>query len=210
MLKVSKEVYSPAEDSFLLEGCVLKEKLTGKKCLDLGCGSGIQSVALLRAGAKIVVAVDINENALKVTQKNAANFLKKQNKSKTKTQNIGHFQEFCALKSNLFSDILGSFDFIAFNPPYVPSEEVKWVDLDGGEKGRVVIDKFLKNVRPHLKEGGVLLLLVSSLNNPKEIIEVLEKDNFSVKIVGKKKLFFEELIVLRALKRKINNLVSGF
>lgn len=202
LLRVSKEVYAPAEDSFLLEGCILKEKLKGKKCLDLGSGSGIQSIALLRAGAGEVVAADINSNALIVTKKNVGVFLK--SVKKTKTQNVGHF---FALKSNLFLNLNKKFDFIAFNPPYVPSEEVKWVDLDGGEKGRVVIDKFLQNVRPHLKEGGVLLLLVSSLNEPKEIISELKEKGFFVKIVGKKKLFFEELIVLRALKRKINNLV---
>ena len=207
MLKVSKEVYSPAEDSFLLEGCILKEKLNGKECLDLGCGSGIQSIALLRAEAKRVVAVDINDNALKVTQKNVTIFLKEQKARNSKTQNVGHF---LVLKSDLFLNLNQKFDFISFNPPYVPSDEVKWVDLDGGERGRVVIDRFLPKVHTHLKDGGVLLLLVSSLNEPKEIISMLNEYSFSVKIVGRKKLFFEELIVLRAVKEKINISVSGF
>ncbi|MFA6269116.1 MAG: 50S ribosomal protein L11 methyltransferase, partial [archaeon] len=60
MVSISKEVYSPSEDSWLLEECILKENLVGKKCLDLGTGLGIQSIAMLKSGASAVLAVNIN------------------------------------------------------------------------------------------------------------------------------------------------------
>lgn len=44
----------------------------GKKVLDLGCGSGILSIAALLLGAASVDAVDIDPNAVKVTAENAA------------------------------------------------------------------------------------------------------------------------------------------
>ncbi|MFA5126265.1 MAG: HemK2/MTQ2 family protein methyltransferase [archaeon] len=191
--KISKEVYSPAEDSWLLEECILKENLKGKKCLDLGTGSGIQSIAMLKAGAEKVLAVDINSFALKEARKNIGGFIKENKKSKT--QFVGHILG--VQKSDLFSSIKLKFDFIAFNPPYVPSDEVKWVDLDGGENGRVVIDRFLPQVKTYLNKNAFALLLVSSLNKPNEIKKALEKLSFSVKVVGRKKLFFEELLVLR-------------
>lgn len=189
------EVYSPAEDSFLLLECIKKENLVSKKCLDFGTGGGIQSIAMLKCGAKEVLAVDVNPNAVKSSKKNIADFLSQSKKNKT--QIIGHFVG--VKKSNLFSNVNEKFDFIAFNPPYVPSESIKWKDLDGGENGRVVIDKFLQKVKNYLNKKGILLILVSSLNLPSEIIAELKKKDFAVKIVGKKKLFFEELLVLRAV-----------
>ena len=68
------EVYSPREDSFLLVDCILSEDLSGKDCLDMGCGSGVESVALIRVNAKSVLAVDINEDALKETKKRVESF----------------------------------------------------------------------------------------------------------------------------------------
>ncbi|MFA5931538.1 MAG: HemK2/MTQ2 family protein methyltransferase [archaeon] len=200
MGKISKEVYSPSEDSWLLEECILKENLVGKKCLDLGSGSGIQSVALFKAGASEVLSVDINPLALIETKKKVNDFLSKQKKN-NKTQIPGHSPKYRgARKSNLFSAVKEKFDFIVFNPPYVPSDEIKWVDLDGGEKGRVIIDKFLPQVKKYLNKQGVLLLLLSSLNKPNEVSSILKKEGFSVKVIAKKKLFFEELVVLRVVK----------
>ncbi|MBO7395490.1 MAG: 50S ribosomal protein L11 methyltransferase [Ruminococcus sp.] len=51
----------------ILEGCV-KE---GDRILDLGCGSGILSIAALLLGAENAVAVDIEENAAATAKENA-------------------------------------------------------------------------------------------------------------------------------------------
>ena len=51
----------------ILEGCV-KE---GDKILDLGCGSGILSIAAILLGAENAVAVDIDENAAATAKENA-------------------------------------------------------------------------------------------------------------------------------------------
>jgi len=185
---ISKEVYSPSEDSWLLQECISKTNLRGLKCLDLGTGSGIIGVEMLSRGAKEVVFVDINSKALSVAKKKVKEY---------KTHNVGHTFVSRFVKSDLFSNLKEKFDFIAFNPPYVPSDEIKWVDLDGGENGRVVIDKFIEGVKKHLKRKGVLFLLVSSLNKPAELKSLLKKQGFAVKIIGRKKLFFEELLVLK-------------
>lgn len=184
------EVYSPSEDSFLLVECIKKEKLFGKTCLDMGCGSGVESEAMLLSGAKSVLAVDINPCAVKAT------------KEKIKTLFPGQtLNSFKTKKSNLFSNIKEKFDFIVFNPPYIPSDEIKWIDLDGGLKGREVIDVFVSKVGVHLRKNGIFLLLISSLNNKKEVCSLLKKNDFLVRVVGRKKLFFEELLVLRCVKK---------
>lgn len=188
-------VYSPSDDSWLLEECILREDLRGKKCLDLGCGSGIQSVAMLRAGAVEVLAVDVNESALRETEKKVNAFLKETKKSKT--QLLGHFLG--VRKSNLFNNLhKEKFDFVAFNPPYVPTAGIKWRDTDGGKKGMEVIDKFLAQIKLRLNKKGVMFLLLSSLNGVSKISSLLKNKGFVVKVAGRKKLFFEELIVLRA------------
>jgi release factor glutamine methyltransferase len=181
---ISREVYSPSDDSWLLKECILKTDLKGKKCLDLGTGSGVQGRAMLQKGANEIVFADINPRALLFAKK------------EIKAQNIGHVLVRFK-KSDLFSNLKEKFDFIAFNPPYVPSDKIKWADLDGGENGRLVIDKFISRVPKHLNKKGVVLLLISSLNKPKEVIALLKKNDFSVEVSGRKKLFFEELLVLK-------------
>ena len=55
--------------------CVEKLQETvkkGDKVLDLGCGSGILSIASLLLGASAVDAVDIDPNAVKISKENAA------------------------------------------------------------------------------------------------------------------------------------------
>jgi ribosomal protein L11 methyltransferase len=47
------------------------QELTGKSCVDYGCGSGILAVAALMLGAARVYAVDIDPQALTATQQNA-------------------------------------------------------------------------------------------------------------------------------------------
>ncbi len=194
--KVSKEVYVPSDDSFLLEKEILKKDLRKKTCLDLGTGSGIQAIAMLKAGAKIVVCADINKEALKNAKENIVKYLLQKG-----TQNIG---QIFFIRTDLFKNLKDwKFDFIAFNAPYVPSEKIKWVDLDGGKKGREITDKFITQFPGQLLFRGEVLLLISSLNAPQEIISILKKKDFLAKVVAKKKLFFEELMVLK-IKKDLN------
>ena len=44
----------------------------GERVLDVGCGSGVLSIAALRLGAASAVAIDIDEDAVVVTRRNAA------------------------------------------------------------------------------------------------------------------------------------------
>jgi release factor glutamine methyltransferase len=182
------EVYKPQEDSFLLQDAILTENLSGKNCLDLGTGGGIQTRAMAKAGAKKITAVDLNPDAIKTAMEN----------NKDIADKITFFE------GDLFNfvrkDSTERFDFIAFNPPYLPSEKIKWRDLDGGKKGREIIDIFLEEFYEYLAPKGILFLLVSSFNDEKDVIKILEKKGMNVAIVARKKLFFEELFVLSAVK----------
>lgn len=76
--------------------------LKGKKFLELGCGSGLISIAAAKKGAR-VTASDINPVAVEFLVKNS-----EENKV-----------EIEVIESDLFNDIPKQpFDIIAINPPY--------------------------------------------------------------------------------------------
>jgi ribosomal protein L11 methyltransferase len=57
--------------SMMLEA-ILKENLTGKKVLDMGCGTGILGILASMKGAVEITAIDIDEWSVKGTHENAA------------------------------------------------------------------------------------------------------------------------------------------
>lgn len=184
-----KNGYAPAEDSWLLAHAIEKYKkyFHQKKCLDMGCGSGIQTAALLLNDAATVTCADVNEDALRTTKE----MVEKNFPEKKSTVNY--------VRSFLFENVspTSKFDCIVFNPPYVPSETIKWVEVDGGKKGREVIDAFLTQLPAHLNAGGVCFLLQTSLNSLFLTRKKCSAKGLSVRVVAKQKLAFEELLVVK-------------
>jgi len=169
-------IYTPREDSFLLEKEV-KKYAKEKSFLDLGAGSGIQAKAALSAKAKSILCADVNEEAL-IELKS---------------------QGFKTRKSNLFSKIKEKFDLIAFNPPYLPEDKREdkksALATTGGKKGDEITAKFLKNVKKHLNKNGIILLLLSSLTPKERILKIIKKNSFNHKVLSSQKFFFEILEV---------------
>ncbi|MFH1224281.1 MAG: HemK2/MTQ2 family protein methyltransferase [Candidatus Diapherotrites archaeon] len=187
-LQVSDSVYAPAEDSFLLAEAVCAEKraASAKLALDLGTGSGIQAINLALLGAGKVVAADINGCALRDARANAERF--------------GISRRVSAVHSDMFSSLRGTkFDFIVFNPPYVPSGEPELRDVDGGKRGREALDRFLSRFGKHLNTEGVCYFMQSSLNGTARTEMLLKRNGFGFRIAARKRLFFEELLVYRCV-----------
>ncbi len=167
-------IYEPREDSYLLERN-LRKYVRGKKVLDMGAGSGIQSLSALKLEAKSVLSVDIDKESLE--------HLKKLNLN--------------VVKSNLFSDVKGKFDLILFNPPYLPKEKLEDKEsrriTTGGEFGDEIILKFLKKSKKHLTNKGAILLIISSLTPMERIIDAIKKLNYKHKVIDSFNLFMEKL-----------------
>ncbi|MFH1391459.1 MAG: HemK2/MTQ2 family protein methyltransferase [Candidatus Diapherotrites archaeon] len=178
-----KTVYFPSEDSYFLAENVSVPK--NSFVIDLGCGSGIQSLNVLMQGASKVIAIDINEECLETTKNNC--------------EQAGFAKKIFTLKSSLFENYSGEkADVIIFNPPYVISDEIKYLNLDGGKKGRETLDRFLKQFPKHLEKKGVCFFLQTDLNGYKETEKMLKSTRLKTKIVAKKKSFFEELSVYKS------------
>lgn len=182
----NEEVYEPKEDSYLMaENIIFEAK---KKVLDMGCGSGIQSMNALIQNCE-VIAVDLNPKALEITKQNSKQ-IKKENKIET-------------IQSNLFEKIKKQkFDYILFNPPYVPSDTIKYIELDGGKKGREILNKFLEKVPNWITEKGKIYFIQTNINGIKETKNILKKHKLKMCIKATKKEFFEELYLIQAEKEE--------
>jgi len=180
-------VYEPAEDSFLLTDAALKEAKAGMRILEIGAGSGFVSAVLLANLKDIrLVATEINPHAARCAKINGVEVIRT--------------DLFKALKSRRPET---RFDLILFNPPYLPtSREEKvpgWLNyaFDGGTSGRETLDRFLDEVRDYLKPGGEILVLISSITGLDPVKEKMEKLGFAADVVARKKVSFEELMVVR-------------
>ncbi len=178
-----ENVYEPAEDSFLLaDACI--EHIKDDSCvLEIGTGSGfISSVISANKQDVKLIGCDLNPHALDCAKRNSVD----------------------VVRSDLFGGFkkIQLFDTIVFNPPYLPTEDDErlggWINyaFDGGNDGRNTIRRFLSDVKYHLKDDGNVLLLVSSLTGPKEVIRLMNNEGFNVSVICEDTCFFEKLMVL--------------
>lgn len=169
-------IYENADDSWLLQKEVAKI-VRGKSFLDVGAGNGIQSETALNAGAKEVLAVEIDDDSLALLKKKRIN----------------------AVKSNLFDSVKGKFDVIAFNPPYLPLDAREGAEsrlaTTGGRRGDEIILRFLRDVKSYLNDKGIILLIVSSLTPQERINNLIRKLRFRKKKLSGKRFFMERIEV---------------
>lgn len=180
-------VYEPAEDSFLLADAALEEAKPGMHILEIGTGSGFVSAVLLANLKDIrLIATEINPHAARCAKTNAIEVIR-----------TDLFEGLKSLRPKT------RFDLILFNPPYLPtSKEEKvpgWLNyaFDGGTSGRETLYRFLAEVKDYLKPGGETLMLISSITGLDAVKEKMEKLGFAVEVVARKKISFEELMVIR-------------
>ena len=60
------------------------------------------------------------------------------------------------------------------------------------------MERFIVQTGKHLNEGGKILLLISSLTGEKEVLDIFAKNGFKAKIIKRKRIFFEGLMVVEA------------
>jgi len=165
-------IYEPGEDSFLLQKFV--KKLVKGKVLDMGSGSGIQALSAMENDCE-VLAVDVDEESVEFLKKEGVN----------------------AKVSDLFENIEGKFDWIIFNPPYLPDDKREDAEsrriTTGGEVGYELVERFFSEVKDYLEKDGKILIVFSSLGG--DVEGIIKKNGFEFKVLGEKKTFFEVLRV---------------
>ena len=83
--------------------------------------------------------------------------------------------------------------------PYLATDEILDVATDGGKGGLEIPQKIISSALPHLSKNGKFLFVTSSLSEYETLIDFVKSQNFDAKIISKKKLFFEELIIVEVM-----------
>lgn len=162
--KVTPAVLDPRPDTETLVDAALALRPAPKRLLDLGTGSGAIIVTLLAAWPQATgVATDLSAAALAVAAGNA------------ERHKVNSRMEF--VHGNWFETVMGRFDMIVSNPPYIPLDEIAGLAaevrgfdplraLDGGPDGLEAYRRIAARVGAHLAPQGVVLVEIGAGQAP--------------------------------------------
>ena len=169
------EEYTPAEDTFFIAENIQNEK--GNFALDVGTGSGYLT-QLLSKNFSFVLGTDINFQVL-------------QNQT-YKTKNLVCCNGADAIKCK--------FDLVVCNLPYLATDEILDIATDGGSEGFEIPKRIFDSVYDKIKPSGKFIFVTSSLSNYQKLLVYAQKLGLKSRIIAKKKLFFEQLILVESKK----------
>ena len=167
--------YLPSEDTFFVASHIENE--TGNSALDVGSGSGYLT-KLLSEKFSFVVGTDLNYPVLT-----------------NQTYKSSHI-----VCCNGADALAFTFDLVVCNLPYLATDEILDIATDGGSEGFEIPKKIFDSVIDKIKIGGKFIFVTSSLSNYQKLIDYAQKLGLNAKIIAKKKLFFEELILVEAVR----------
>ena len=181
---INSDVLIPRPDSETLVEQVLKiyDKNAKKNILDIGTGSGCLLLAILKERDNFFgTGIDISKKALNVASFNA------------KVHQLGNRVKF--YNSDVDKFLLGKYDIIISNPPYIENYKIKYLDreitayeptiaLDGGHDGCSKIKKVIFRASSLLKRNGKLVLEIG-FNQKKVVLNILKENSFYINKVQK-------------------------
>ncbi len=182
-------VFRPISDSRLLADCLRRELSPGARVADICTGSGVLAVTAALHGAGAVSATDCSRRAVWSARLNA----------RLNGVVVG------AVRGDLLKPVGGrQFDLIVSNPPYVPAEND---DLpshgaarawDAGRNGRALIDRLCDEAPAHLRPGGTLLLVHSSVCDERSTLERLQSRGLETEVMARRRGAFGPILAARA------------
>ena len=185
MLNVTPDVLSPRPDTeTILDIATLAfARNQPFTMIDLGTGSGAILLAVLaERTAATGVGTDISSEALAVAKENAANLDLEGRASFLRTEWATGFADH-------------SFDFVASNPPYIPSGDIAGLDpevkdhdpilaLDGGPDGLQAYRDLAPEIMRILKPGGTFAVEIGFDQGP-QVKALFEQAGFGNVIIVK-------------------------
>ncbi|MHA1866038.1 MAG: HemK2/MTQ2 family protein methyltransferase [Candidatus Heimdallarchaeaceae archaeon] len=190
-LRINDDVYEPAEDSFLMIDNVDIPK-NAKIILEIGCGSGIISLALSKKyHNKRFIVSDISFISTQYTNYNV---------KLNKLQN--NIDVICSDSINALINF--SPDIILWNPPYLPEEEssfftpIERMMFFGGKKGYEAVYKLINKFNKR-KMKTTFYTIFSSLAWDPEERKRDDSSRIKFEIVKEQKLPFEKLFLVKIL-----------
>ena len=169
---MSGSQYLASEDSALLRTAL--GAYAGEASLEIGAGNG-GNLAELSKRFGLVVGTDLVRPSMQDWREHGADYV-------------------LADAGSCFRP--GTFDLVAFNPPYLP-EGVTDRATQGGEQLEVP-RSFLRDALGVVRRGGKVLFLLNQGADIPEFREICSAAGYRMKRVMSKKLFYEELVVYEA------------
>jgi release factor glutamine methyltransferase len=197
-------VLAPRSDTWLLaEVLTAQAGLQGAEVLDLGTGSGAIAVAAARGGARSVTAVDVSRRALACTWLNA-----RLNGARVERR-----------RGDLFAPVRGRrFDIVVSNPSYLPASDAQVGRRlpvrgaararEGGGDGRRLLEPICAQVANHLRPGGTVLLMQSSVNGLGRTLDALEAVGLRADVVARLRDPLKPLLSTRAHALRARGLIG--
>lgn len=160
---VNEHVLIPRQDTETLVEEALKVTPSGSHVLDLCTGSGCVIISLVVLGQGLTGAgIDISDEAIAVA---------KDNGNRLAPGRIDFIQ------GNLWNPVLGKYNTIVSNPPYIPTEDIKGlaeevkdheplIALDGAEDGLFFYRQIVGHAAEYLASDGWLLVEIGFDQGP--------------------------------------------
>ena len=172
-------VFRPLSDTWMLADVLREATLPPRaSVLELCSGSGAVAISAAQRGPREVTTVDISRRSVLATRLNA-----RLNGVRVR-----------ARRGDLFEAVGNArFDAIVSNPPYVPAEGHQlprsWPERcwDAGEDGRVLLDRIIAEAPAHLRPGGFVLLVHSSIIGTERTLEGLAAGGLEAEVVARRR-----------------------
>jgi release factor glutamine methyltransferase len=181
---INQNVLIPRPDTELLVEETLKLFNVNSKLniLDIGTGSGCILLSILNERKNFYgTGIDISKKAINVARFNAKK-LQLSKRAKFYNSDVDKF-------------LIGKYDLILSNPPYIKQEDLKYLEidikgfepklaLDGGKDGFSKITKVISRTSTLLKRDGKFILEIG-FGQKNRILNILKKNNFFINKVLK-------------------------
>lgn len=156
----------------------------GDDVLDMGTGSGIQAITAAGGGGR-VVAVDINPGAVLMARKNVM------------ANGLDHL--ISVREGDLFSplDPEECFNLIIFTPPYLEGKGKTVFDKALFDGGKGLVRRFFAGAKDHLKPGGYVQMVYSSIAGPGPVLEMTAELGWKHALLASKRRVFETFLIYR-------------
>jgi release factor glutamine methyltransferase len=189
-LKVRKGVFHPKLffSTPYLYDFLSNQNLSGKRFLEIGCGSGILSMLAFKKGA-LVTATDIDEKAVENTLFNFQN-------------NFSDCGPTKVILSDMFNDLEPkTFDIVLINPPYyfkpvVTPAQYAWYCGSNGE----YFVKLFSGLEAYISDATIVYMILEENCETDRIRQIAALYNFRLELVSSRKIKWEQNFIFSVLK----------
>ncbi len=147
----------------------------GKTVLEIGTGSGLLSLCCLQAGAKKVVATDVNPSAVANATFNAQR-LKLAGRLDVRLVDLEDASAFSVIAAD------ETFDFIISNPPWVNQKPLKIDEFALYDENFALMSSLFEGLDRHLNPNGRVLLAYGCVDAVRTLIRLANQDQRQITV----------------------------